>query len=69
MPSTLPERTEFLIVGGGPTGLTTALSLHKQGCTDLLLVDGLSEGENTSRAIAVHAATLEVCCFCNNILR
>lgn len=56
----LPESTEILIVGAGPTGLCLALSLHKQGFTDFVVVDSLLPGDNGSRALAVHAATLEV---------
>ena len=56
----LPERTTFLIVGAGPSGLACALSLSKQGCKDILVVDAVEQGENTSRAIVIHAATLEV---------
>lgn len=59
MPS-LPRRTEILIVGGGPSGLAAALSLHKQGCKDITVVDSVLAGQNSSRAIVVHAATLEV---------
>ena len=60
MPLKLPSYTDILIVGAGPVGLAAALSLHKQGCTDITVVDSLVAGENTSRALAVHAATLEV---------
>ena len=58
--SSLPERVTVLIVGAGPTGMAAALSLHKHGLTDVLVVDCVMTGENTSRALAVHAATLEV---------
>lgn len=58
--STLPKQTDILIVGAGPTGLAAALSLHRQGCKDLAIVDSVSTGENTSRASVVHAATLDV---------
>ena len=76
----LPQLTEILIVGAGPTGvwfsvvntrpqysypftpgLALALSLHKEGWRDMVIVDALECGENTSRALAIHAATLEVC--------
>lgn len=60
MSPNLPTETDVLIVGAGPTGLAAALSLHKQGCTDIMVVDSAVTGENTSRALAVHAATLEV---------
>jgi 2-polyprenyl-6-methoxyphenol hydroxylase-like FAD-dependent oxidoreductase len=56
---TLPKRTTVLIVGGGPSGLSAALALSKAGVKDFLIVDALKEGENTSRAMSVHAATLE----------
>ncbi|KAI0818587.1 hypothetical protein BC629DRAFT_1463013 [Irpex lacteus] len=56
----LPESTEVLIVGGGPTGLAAALSLHKQGCTDLVVVDAVDAEVHSSRAITMHAATLDV---------
>lgn len=58
--SSLPHRTDILIVGAGPCGLATALSLRKQGCNDITVVDCITTQEHTSRALAVHAATLEV---------
>ena len=60
MASDLPKQTEVLIVGAGPTGLAAALSLHKHGCTDFLMVDKLVANEASSRALVVHAATLDV---------
>lgn len=63
----LPLRTKVLIVGAGPVGLTHALALLKQGLdptdSDIIIVDKLPEAQNSSRAFAVHAATLEVCPF------
>ncbi|KAJ8455052.1 hypothetical protein ONZ51_g12669 [Trametes cubensis] len=56
----LPQSVDILIVGAGPTGLCLALALHKHNCTNVLVVDGVEQGENTSRAVAVHAATIEV---------
>jgi 2-polyprenyl-6-methoxyphenol hydroxylase-like FAD-dependent oxidoreductase len=55
----LPDTTDVLVVGAGPTGLTLALALTARGipCT---VVDALAEGANTSRAAVVHARTLEV---------
>ncbi|KAI0748036.1 FAD/NAD(P)-binding domain-containing protein [Daedaleopsis nitida] len=50
----LPDTAQVLVVGGGPTGLCLALALQKQGCSDVV-----AQGENTSRAIAIHAATME----------
>ncbi len=57
----LPSRTEVLIIGGGPAGLAAAISLKDHGCTDITVVDSVSEGHNSSRAMVVHAATIEVC--------
>jgi 2-polyprenyl-6-methoxyphenol hydroxylase-like FAD-dependent oxidoreductase len=68
------DEVDILIVGGGPAGLSTALSLHhhlfKQPKTGeegkvsnapkVLLVDALAQGQNESRALIVHARTLEV---------
>ncbi|KAF8548086.1 hypothetical protein OG21DRAFT_1607097 [Imleria badia] len=55
----LPDNTTILIVGAGPTGLATALSLLHHGFRDFVIVDAVLHGENTSRALVVHAATLE----------
>ncbi|OAX44644.1 FAD/NAD(P)-binding domain-containing protein [Rhizopogon vinicolor AM-OR11-026] len=55
----LPESTTVLIVGAGPAGLTAALSLAHHACRDLVIVDAVVEGQNTSRAITMHAATVE----------
>ncbi|MFI6362724.1 FAD-dependent oxidoreductase [Nocardia sp. NPDC050630] len=55
----LPETTSVVIVGAGPAGLTTAITLADAGI-DFILMDRLAEGANTSRAAVVHARTLEV---------
>lgn len=55
----LPETTDVLVVGAGPTGLTVAVSLAMRGL-DVTVVDDQAEGDNTSRAAVVHARTLEV---------
>ncbi|MBL8645000.1 MAG: FAD-dependent monooxygenase [Rhodospirillaceae bacterium] len=54
----LPQHTEVLIVGAGPTGLALALSLQRAGVPHVL-IDRLNRGENTSRAAVVHAHTIE----------
>ena len=56
----LPEQTPILIVGAGPTGLSAAISLFNQGCKDIVIVDAAERMPDTSRAMAIHAATLEV---------
>ncbi|KAK0460899.1 uncharacterized protein EV420DRAFT_164439 [Desarmillaria tabescens] len=55
----LPSETSVLIIGAGPTGLAAAISLAQQGIEDFIIVDAVVEGQNSSRASAVHAATLE----------
>jgi 2-polyprenyl-6-methoxyphenol hydroxylase-like FAD-dependent oxidoreductase len=55
----IPSETEILIVGAGPTGLTISAELRRRGF-EPLTVDKLAEGANTSRAVVVHARTLEV---------
>ncbi|NUS08444.1 MAG: NAD(P)-binding protein [Nonomuraea sp.] len=57
--STLPRRTDVLIVGAGPAGLALAASLARQG-VDAVVTDRAASGANTSRAAVVHARTLEV---------
>jgi 2-polyprenyl-6-methoxyphenol hydroxylase-like FAD-dependent oxidoreductase len=58
-PSPLPEATDVVIVGAGPTGLALACALAGERVS-FVLVDRLAEGANTSRAAVVHARTLEV---------
>ena len=55
----LPASTDVVIVGAGPTGLTLAGVLARDG-VPFVLLDRLAEGANTSRAAVVHARTLEV---------
>jgi 2-polyprenyl-6-methoxyphenol hydroxylase-like FAD-dependent oxidoreductase len=57
-----PTQAKVVIVGAGPSGLTTAVSLIKHGIPvqDIVIVDSVLSGENTSRAVVLHAATLEV---------
>jgi 2-polyprenyl-6-methoxyphenol hydroxylase-like FAD-dependent oxidoreductase len=53
------ERTEVLIVGAGPTGLVLAIWLRRLG-VDVRIVDKTATAGTTSRALAVHARTLEL---------
>jgi len=55
----LPERTSVLIVGAGPAGIAAAASLFHHGCKDIVIVDAVERTPDTSRAMAIHAATLE----------
>jgi 2-polyprenyl-6-methoxyphenol hydroxylase-like FAD-dependent oxidoreductase len=50
---------EVLVVGAGPTGLVLALELRRLGI-DVRIVDKTAEPGTTSRALAVHARTLEL---------
>ncbi len=50
---------KVVIVGAGPTGLALGAELKRLGISPLIL-DGLEAGAKTSRALAVHARTLEV---------
>jgi 2-polyprenyl-6-methoxyphenol hydroxylase-like FAD-dependent oxidoreductase len=53
------RKTEVLIAGAGPTGLTLALWLSRLG-VPLRIVDKAAEPGTTSRALAMHARTLEL---------
>jgi len=54
-----PNSTDVVIVGAGPAGLALAGVLVSEGVS-FVIVDRLAEGANTSRAVVVHARTLEV---------
>ncbi|MCA2211802.1 FAD-dependent oxidoreductase [Jidongwangia harbinensis] len=58
-PPAPPSRTDVVIVGAGPTGLTLACALAARGI-DHVLIDATGQGGNTSRAAVIHARTLEV---------
>lgn len=60
MTQSIPSHTTVLIVGAGPVGLTLAVALLEQGMKDFVIIDQLKEAQNSSRAFAVHAATMEV---------
>jgi 2-polyprenyl-6-methoxyphenol hydroxylase-like FAD-dependent oxidoreductase len=53
------EKPSVLIVGAGPTGLVLALWLTKLG-VPVRIVDAAARAGMTSRALAVHARTLEL---------
>jgi 2-polyprenyl-6-methoxyphenol hydroxylase-like FAD-dependent oxidoreductase len=55
----LTENSDVLIVGAGPTGLVLALWLTRLGVR-VRIIDKTSEPGTTSRALAVHARTLEL---------
>ncbi|MDT7757166.1 MAG: hypothetical protein QOH27_3064, partial [Mycobacterium sp.] len=48
-----------LIVGAGPTGLTAAIELSRQG-VDVRIVDKALAASTTSRALGVQARTVEL---------
>ena len=52
-------RCDVLIVGAGPTGLVLALWLTKLG-VKVRIIDKTAQPGTTSRALAVHARTLEL---------
>lgn len=52
-------RSDVLIIGAGPTGLVLALWLTKLGAS-VRIIDKTTEPGTTSRALAVHARTLEL---------
>jgi 2-polyprenyl-6-methoxyphenol hydroxylase-like FAD-dependent oxidoreductase len=54
----IPNDTDVLIVGAGPTGLALAVALQQAGVRHVI-VDKLGQGQNTSRAAVLHAHTLE----------
>ncbi len=51
--------SEVLIVGAGPTGLVLALWLHRLG-VKVRIIDRTAQAGTTSRALVVHARTLEL---------
>ena len=53
------ERTEVAVVGAGPTGLVLALWLARRGVA-VRIIDAADGPGTTSRALVVHARTLEL---------
>ncbi len=54
----IPEKTDVLVIGGGPTGLLLAGDLARAGVA-VTLVEKHAHGSDLTRAFAVHARTLE----------
>jgi 2-polyprenyl-6-methoxyphenol hydroxylase-like FAD-dependent oxidoreductase len=54
-----PPRAEVLVVGAGPTGLVLSLWLRRAGVA-VRIIDQTAGPGTTSRALAVHARTLEL---------
>jgi 2-polyprenyl-6-methoxyphenol hydroxylase-like FAD-dependent oxidoreductase len=59
MTAIVDRAADVLIVGAGPTGLVLALWLKRLG-VEIRIIDQASEPGTTSRALAVHARTLEL---------
>ncbi|GAB2560283.1 FAD-dependent oxidoreductase [Kribbella endophytica] len=51
--------TDVVVVGAGPVGLAVGVVLAEAG-REVVVIDKLAEGANTSRAAVVHARTLEM---------
>jgi 2-polyprenyl-6-methoxyphenol hydroxylase-like FAD-dependent oxidoreductase len=57
----LPSSTTVLIVGAGPVGVSSALSLWTSGVRDIVIVDeAVRGGELASRAFVIHSGSLQV---------
>ncbi|KIJ56120.1 hypothetical protein M422DRAFT_23494 [Sphaerobolus stellatus SS14] len=59
MSNALPTKVEALVVGAGPVGLTTAITLKQLG-VNVAIVDKDIFNRNGSRATVIHSRTLEV---------
>ncbi|SFS07195.1 2-polyprenyl-6-methoxyphenol hydroxylase [Halomicrobium zhouii] len=58
MTDPVTSETEVLIVGAGPTGLTTAIELRRRG-VDCRLIEKEDSSVQTSRALAIQPRTLQ----------
>jgi 2-polyprenyl-6-methoxyphenol hydroxylase-like FAD-dependent oxidoreductase len=54
-----PQKTDVLVTGAGPVGLTTALFLHDQGMRTVV-ADAKPRGVTHSYALALHPASLDL---------
>ena len=54
----MTQTTEVLIVGAGPTGMTTAIELARRN-VDIRIIERRTEPSTRSKALVVHARTLE----------
>ena len=65
----IPDVSDVLIVGAGPTGLVAALSIkHYNPSLSVTIVDALPERQPDSRGLVIHSATLEVRPVCSHKL-
>ena len=55
----VPPDTQILVVGAGPTGLASAITLAKLGL-EVVVVDATLTNPVGSRASTIHSHTLEV---------
>src|SRR5246127_5354389 len=55
----MKERADILVAGAGPAGLAVALQAHDHGAV-VRVVDRRPEAGRASRALILHARTLEV---------
>lgn len=55
----VPSHASVLIVGGGPTGMTLALALHRNGVKPVL-IDGKSGTRKYSQALTVWPRALDI---------
>ena len=54
------EKIDVLVIGAGPTGLTMALELSRQGLSCRIVDQGVRTPAQQSRALAIQARTLEI---------
>ena len=57
----MSSRSDVLVVGAGPTGLTLACLLLQRGI-DVRVVDRLPAAADVTKAMVIWSRSLEVCC-------